>query len=746
MVEAIVSIALELLNSSMAVVGGIIDRQELKKLKENFEAIHSMLLDTEEEQTETMKQPRGRVLWVQKLKEASYDLEDVLDELITSRLKLKIECAEKIDKKKNKVRCLCFGFKQVFLRCGTAFKINAINKRLDDIIAIKKHMFNFTSLLDESEKSKLLYESSKVQQGGIGIKTILHKFGNLLCLRRARKERGSSILDIEMGKLNELENDPLAPLLLSYNDFPPMIKLCFLYCAVFPKGYNIEKDELIKLWMAQGYIRPIGNKEMEVIGQEYFDYLATRSFFQKFDKDDEDNVTRCKMSDAVHDFAQFLTKHEYFSIEADGSEESLTKTSLEKFRHSMLVLGRRASFPVSIFKAKKLRSLLIHSEFEVSFHVLQGLFDHLTCLRALKITGKVSWGQNSIYAIPKEIEKLVHLRYLKLSLLMREELPDIVCELFNLQTLEVEHCPRLKRLPQGIGKLVNLRHLIYYYSNLDYMPKGFERLTCLRTLTEFVVSGGKYSGKACNIEGLRHLNHLGGVFRITGLGNVTDVDEAENAELEKKRNVVDLGLWFDKDEEGEEADHEEIIEALKPHSNLVALDILGFKGKITFPKWIMSLNNLKSLHLRSCEKCEILSPLGKLPSLETLYIAGMSGKRVGDEFFGIGSDCNIAFPKLKFLRVVDMFEWEEWGFGITRSNVKEDVMVMPCLNYLDIQFCFKLTALPGYLLEITALEKLEILCCPILEQRYRKGTGEDWAKVAHVPTITINRQYVQGIF
>ncbi|KAH9751253.1 hypothetical protein KPL71_014218 [Citrus sinensis] len=621
MVEAIVSIALELLNSSMAVVGGIIDRQELKKLKENFEAIHSMLLDTEEEQTETMKQPRGRVLWVQKLKEASYDLEDVLDELITSR--------------RNRV---------------------------------------------------------------------------------ARKERGSSILDIEMGKLNELENDPLAPLLLSYNDFPPMIKLCFLYCAVFPKDYNIEKDELIKLWMAQGYIRPIGNKEMEVIGQEYFDYLATRSFFQKFDKDDEDNVTRCKMSDAVHDFAQFLTKHEYFSIEADGSEESLTKTSLEKFRHSILVLGRRASFPVSIFKAKKLRSLLIHSEFEVSFHVLQGLFDYLTCLRALKITGKVSWGQNSIYAIPKEKEKLVHLRYLKLSLLlMREELPDIVCELFNLQTLEVEHCPRLKRLPQGIGKLVNLRHLICYYSNLDYMPKGFERLTCLRTLTVFVVSGGKYSGKACNIEGLRHLNHLGGVFRITGLGNVTDVDEAENAELEKKRNVVDLGLWFDKDEEGEEADHEEIIEALKPHSNLVALDILGFKGKITFPKWIMSLNNLKSLHLRSCEKCEILPPLGKLPSLETLYIAGMSGKRV------------------------------EWGFGITQSNVKEDVMVMPCLNYLDIQFCFKLKALPGYLLEITALEKLEILCCPIFEQRYRKGTGEDWSKVAHVPTITINRQYVQGI-
>lgn len=84
----------------------------------------------------------------------------------------------------------------------------------------------------------------------------------------------------------------------------------------------------------------------------------------------------------------------------------------------------------------------------------------------------------------------------------------------------------------------------------------------------------KYSSKACNIERLRQLNHLRGVFRITGLGNVTDVDEAENAELEKKRNVVDLGLWFDKDEEGEEADHEEIIEALK--TRLHSLNVLTF--------------------------------------------------------------------------------------------------------------------------------------------------------------------------
>lgn len=73
--------------------------------------------------------------------------------------------------------------------------------------------------------------------------------GSLLVFKRTSKGR-QIILDGEMWQLEEFERGVLAPVLLSYNDLPPAIKQCFSYCDVFPKDYNIEEDELIKLLLA----------------------------------------------------------------------------------------------------------------------------------------------------------------------------------------------------------------------------------------------------------------------------------------------------------------------------------------------------------------------------------------------------------------------------------------------------------------------------------------------------------------
>lgn len=54
--------------------------------------------------------------------------------------------------------------------------------------------------------------------------------------------------------------------------------------------------------------------------------------------------------------------------------------------------------------------------------------------------------------------------------------------------------------------------------------------------------------------------------------------------------------------------------------------------------WIVSSMNLKKLGLYQFYRCEIMPPLGNLPSLELLQIWLMkSVKRVGDELFGIES-------------------------------------------------------------------------------------------------------------
>ena len=247
--------------------------------------------------------------------------------------------------------------------------------------------------------------------------------------------------------------------------------------------------------------------------------------------------------------------------------------------------------------------------------------------------------------IPRNIEKLVHLRYLNLSGQDIVQLSETLCELYILEKLDISYCMDLEELPEGIKKLINMRHLLNDGTDtLRYMVVGIGRLTGLRTLGEFHVSGGGGvdGRKACRLESLKNLEHLQ-VCGIRRLGDVSDVGEAKRLELDKKKYLSYLRLEFDKKKEGEETrkneDDQLLLEALRPPLDLKELEIRYYRGNTVFPSWMASLTNLKSLHLHRCENCEQLPPLGKLPSLENLYIWHMeSVKRVGDEFLGIESD------------------------------------------------------------------------------------------------------------
>ena len=126
------------------------------------------------------------------------------------------------------------------------------------------------------------------------LRSLMHKKRDLVQWKK--------ILD---GNLWELESFFLAPLLLSYYELPLLMKRCFSYCSLFPKDCLFSRDELVFQWMAQGYIKSNIDMEMEIIGEEYFENLALRSFFQEFEKDGDDGkIIGCKMHDIVHDFAQ----------------------------------------------------------------------------------------------------------------------------------------------------------------------------------------------------------------------------------------------------------------------------------------------------------------------------------------------------------------------------------------------------------------------------------------------------------
>ncbi|XP_031275639.1 putative disease resistance protein RGA3 isoform X1 [Pistacia vera] len=559
-----------------------------------------------------------------------------------------------------------------------------------------------------------------------GLPLAAKTIGSLLRFKKTREE-WQNILDSDLWELEECEKDIFGPLLLSYNDLPFKIKRCFTYCVIFPKDHNIEKDYLIKLWMAHDYLKE-GNKVMEIVGQEYFDYLASRSFFQEFKKDDDNNIIGCKMHDLVHDFAQFLSKNECISIEDDGLKDPIINSSYhEQVCHLMVTIHRDYSFPNSIFSLRRIHSFLCNfedSSDQLAPNILPKLFGELTCLKALTIGSMVKWSANVIEDIPKEIGKLIHLRYVNLRALIVRKLPEELCGLYNLQTLDISDCEVLEELPQGIGKLINLRHLendgVW---SLRYMPIGIQRLTNLRTLRLFVVSGGGGGGgtdnKACSLEGLKYLN-IFGELRIAKLGNVSNVDEARRSELKNQENLLHLSLDFNTDEgERTNEDDEVLLEILQPPLNLEKLVIRNYRGNTILPNWMMSLTKLKRLTLSTCMNLKHLPPLGKLSSLEYLYIIFMwSLKMVSNEFLGIESDGTsssfIFFPKLKTLWLYNMFEWEEWDYEITRKGEKEDdITIMPSLVSLTILECPKLKALPNHLVQNKALKK-HIAGCPLL--------------------------------
>ncbi|KAK9214433.1 hypothetical protein WN944_006425 [Citrus x changshan-huyou] len=562
--------------------------------------------------------------------------------------------------------------------------------------------------------------------------------GNLLRSKSTVSE-WQRILDSEMWKVEEIGKGLLPPLLLSYNDLPSnsMVKRCFSYCSVFPKDYNIRKEELITLWMAQGYLNSEEDEEMEMIGEEYFNILATRSFFQEFEKDDDDDdIMSCKMHDIVHDFAQFVSSKECLWLEIKGTKESVINSFGEKVRHLGLKFEGGTSFPMSIRGLDRLRSLLIYDgSLSLSSSILLELFSKLACLRTLVIRQYNTLGLHHetgrIRKIPENVGKLIHLKYLNLSELGIKRLPETLCELYNLQKLDIRWCQNLRELPAGIGKLMNMRSLLNDKTHsLKYMPIGISKLTSLRTLEKFVVGGGVDGGSTCRLESLKNLQLLR-ECGIEGLGNVSHVDEAERSQLYNKKNLLRLHLAFGRvvageGEEGRRKNEKDklLLEALQPPVNLEKLEIESYRGNI-FPKWLTSLTNLRNLYLRSCVKCEHLPPLGKLPLEKLVIIHLKSVKRVGNEFLGIeesskdgpssssSSPSVIAFPKLKSLKIWDMEELEEWNYRITR---KENISIMPRLSSLTVSGFNKLKALPDYLLQTTALQELSISFCENLEE------------------------------
>uniref|UniRef100_A0A6N2LNX5 NB-ARC domain-containing protein n=1 Tax=Salix viminalis TaxID=40686 RepID=A0A6N2LNX5_SALVM len=263
--------------------------------------------------------------------------------------------------------------------------------------------------------------------------------------------------------------------------------------------------------------------------------------------------------------------------------------------------------------------------------------------------------------------------------------------------------PKRKELPRAIAKLIKLRHLCIYDSGVAFMPKGIERLTCLRTLDCFMVyGGGENESKAANLRELKNLDHIGRLVIENLQGG--DIEDAAEAQLKNKKRLLCLDLNFCKEHEIRLGGIEDsnLIEVLQLPPDLERLSIRWYGG-IVLPNWMMALTRLQELRLVGCGNLQVLPSLVRLPNLESLVLQDMGVKRLDAGFLGIEEveNANInegeiarvtAFPKLETLVILRLNELEEWD-GIERRVGEEDAtttsifIIMPRLQQLSIRQC-----------------------------------------------------------
>jgi hypothetical protein len=529
-----------------------------------------------------------------------------------------------------------------------------------------------------------------------GLPLAAKMIGSLLWLK-LDVEEWDKILKSEIWDLPIEDTNILPALRLSYKYLPSHLKRCFAYCSIFPKGYAFEKDRLVLLWMAEGFLQEPKNKTMEEVGNNYFLDLVSRSLFQQSSGDKSCFV----MHDLVNDLAKFVSKQFVYWLEGDSFNGIVNKT-----RHLSYCITRFDNFKKFevLYKVKRLRTFL-PLEFSMldnnlSKKVSNDLLPKLRCLRVLSLSH-----YENMASLPDSIGKIKQLRYLDISFTAIERLPDSLCKLINLQTLNVSCCYSLVGLPRDMRKLINLRHLDITRTDIMEMPIQLGSLRSLQTLTKFII--GSHNGSC--IGELGKLTNLRGKLAILNLQNVLSSTDASNAGLKDKKHIVELVLEWKADTDILESQRT-ILDSLQPHSNLKSLTINNYGGQ-SFPDWIGhdSFFNMVSLHLNKCKSCCSLPSLGQLPSLQTLSIVEFDEVvRVGPGFYGSGSSSIMPFKALKVLRFELMLKWEEW-FSFGAENEGE---AFPLLQELYIHDCPKLTRrLPIYL---PSLAKLEITECPLL--------------------------------
>ncbi|PHT58627.1 putative disease resistance protein RGA4 [Capsicum baccatum] len=579
-----------------------------------------------------------------------------------------------------------------------------------------------------------------------GVPLAAKTLGGLLRFKRKESE-WEHVRDNEIWSLPQDESSILPALRLSYHHLPLDLRQCFAYCAVFPKDTKMVKENLITLWMGHGFLLSKVNLELEDVGNEVWNELCLRSFFQEIEV--KSGKTYFKMHDLIHDLATSL-------FSASSSSSNIREINVKGYMH-MTSIGFTEVVP----------------------SYSPSLLKKFASLRVLNLS------YSKLEQLPSSIGDLVHLRYLDLSRNNFHSLPERLCKLQNLQTLDLHNCYSLSCLPKKTSKLGSLRNLLLDDCPLTSMPPRIGLLTHLKTLGCFIVGRAKEVKVIEALKPHRNLKHLEiiafGGFHFPNWINHSVLEKVVSIKIKICKNCLCLPPFgelpcleslelqygsveveFVEEDDVHSRFNTRRFPSLKRLRIWFFCNLRGLMKEVGEEKFPM-LEDMAILHcpvfifptLSSVKKLEVhghtnatgLSSISNLSTLTSLRIgANYEATSLPEEMFK-------SLTNLEYLSIFEFNYLTELPTSLASLSALKRIQIENCdaleslpeqglecltsLTELFVKYCRMLKSLPEGLQHLTALTKLGVTGCPEVEKRCDKELGEDWHKISHIPNLDI---------
>ncbi|BFG14148.1 hypothetical protein CerSpe_004240 [Prunus speciosa] len=653
-------------------------------------------------------------IWVAKIRDAAYDLEDVIQ-----TYGLKVATKNKGD------------MKNVLKRFGSIFKqwvdLHKIGAEIENITV------KISNLRSSLQSYDIIRETREIGDSGVykkmkelGIEMLRHCAGLPLAIivlagalaRKNNVKEWETVHEnvheyIRRGKFLEQE-----------------------YEGHYPEDHEISVSALTKLWVAEGLIslRPQRHgfgETMDDIARKCLSELVERCVVQVGRYGSTGTIKTCRIHDLIRDLCLLKAEEESFlqighSLHENESTNMFTSsmvakaTPLGKVRRLAIYLDENANRLVSSRgeTSGHLRSLLYYDLREwrpTSKKLLLSPLTGFKVLRILKLEGVNE--KVEVVKLPSEIGNMVHLRFLSVKSSNINTFPSSLGNLICLQTLDFRVKNDLN-IPNVIWKMKELRHL---YLPMFYRASVALKLSTLGHLQTLDFLSSKY----CDLKdviGLTNIRKLS-IRLSSSLDNLEEILKSTGSPLNRIRS-----LFVDIDYARKSSYEEHIRQLVSIFQRIYKLKLFGPTPEL--PKELCNYANLTKLELRSCGlKDDQMGILEKLPHLTTLRLQGINTSEENTKILVFSKG---GFPCLEFLSVFHIPEVTKW-------RVEEGAM--PSLCRLRIGFCSGLTTLPDGLRYLTNLRKLSIFGMPREFHNRIQEDGEDFSKIQHVPSLVIGELY-----